>query len=100
MALKLKIINPDPLWEKYNISTPAFKPGTKKYILDFDFIIQNIPEIKNRILGINIVDADYQAYLAKECKNLNLNKIAVRIHAYYSNLHKVHTRLETFTLYS
>ncbi len=95
-------VNPsyhDKIWKKYNIATPTFHEEYKKNLLNFNYIIENIPEIGNRIKGLDILDADYQAFKAKEKDDgLSLNEISKRIHAHYSNLHKVHKRLEFFKL--
>ncbi len=96
--IEVKISNPDPIWKEFNILCPTFKLDTKKNLFQFDFILNNSPEIKNRTLGIDIVSSDYQAFLSKEGNNLSLNKVSKLINAHYSNLHKVSTRLSYFGL--
>jgi hypothetical protein len=90
--------NPDELWSKYNVLTNQFRKNEKKFILDFDFIFKNSPEVYNRIIGIDIVASDYQAYLKKENSNESLRQVSLKIHAHYSNLHKINKRFTALGL--
>ena len=97
-SLNLSPKKPDKLWIKFNILTNSFKPNHEKFLLDFEYILKKSPEIHNRILGIDIIAADYQAFLKKESNKISLRQISLKIHAHYSNLHKVKNRITAFGL--
>ena len=98
--LNLKPKKPDLYWKEYNVLANSFIKNTKKYILDFEYIFKNCPEVYNRIIGIDIVASDYQALLKKENKQISLRQISIKIHAHYSNLHKVNKRFTSMGLAS
>jgi hypothetical protein len=89
----------DPIWEKYNIITHKFHDESKKNLLSNRAILKNCPELRYRILGCTILDADLQAYLekTKDYKG-SINSIAKRIHAHYANLYKVFHKKAAFGL--
>jgi hypothetical protein len=72
---------------------------TKKNLLSFEYTLENCPEIRNRIEADDILSSDYKAYVQREGLGKSLNYISKRIHTYYSNLHKLHVRFETFGIH-
>ena len=98
--VKVRPADVDQIWLRFNIATPTFFDETKKYLLSFDYALKHSPELKYRIETDDIMGSDYKAYLLREGRGKSLNHISKKIHAYYSNLHKLYTRFEKFGIHA
>lgn len=97
--VRVRPIDYDQDWLEFNIATQNFVDETKKNLLAFDYTLNVAPEIRNRIETDDILCSDYKAFIQREGQGDSLYSVCKKIHAHYSNLHKIHSRFEKFGIY-